>query len=81
MCKQCVDAVELYFPGATNQERDFILWEQTAFPHAPGDYVANQVKEFAEGLPGDDKTARLREFLSTPLKDALTPTDPTQEDE
>ena len=39
------DLVRKYFPNASDEECDFILWERTAFPLAGAKTVEEQIKE------------------------------------
>ena len=41
-----LDLVRKYFPDATDQEADYILWEQTAFPFAGNEYIEMQIKKY-----------------------------------
>lgn len=40
------DLIRKYKPEATDEEVEFILWERTAFPMAPTEYVIKQIEEF-----------------------------------
>lgn len=41
-----IDLVRKYFPNATDEEADFILWEKTCFPFGNVSQVEKQIKEF-----------------------------------
>ena len=40
------DLVLKYFPNATEEEMDFILWEKTCYPFGTADQVEKQILEF-----------------------------------
>ena len=40
-----IDLVRKYFPNASEEECDFILWNRTAFPMASAEAVEKQIKE------------------------------------
>lgn len=40
------DLVRKYFPNASDEECDFILWNRTAFPFASVDIIEKQIKEY-----------------------------------
>ncbi len=63
MCKQCVEAVDKYFPDVDDDGKEYILWNETAFPHGGAEYVANQVKEYAESL-GDDPSGAVNAMMA-----------------
>lgn len=44
-----LDLVRKYFPGISDEEADFILWERTAYPMAGVETVEEQLKELREG--------------------------------
>jgi hypothetical protein len=46
MCKTCDDAMTECFPEATDDDRNYILWNETCFPFGCGDRVAEQIREF-----------------------------------
>ncbi len=41
-----IDLVRKYFPDATDEYADFILWEFTAFPFAPAEHIEMQIAKF-----------------------------------
>lgn len=41
-----LDLVRKYFPDATDEYADFILWEFTAFPFAPVWYIEEQIAKY-----------------------------------
>jgi hypothetical protein len=41
-----LDLVRKYFPDATDEEADYILWGQTAFPFAGGKHIEMQIKKY-----------------------------------
>lgn len=41
-----LDLVRKYFPDATDEEADYILWEHTAFPFAGIEYIEMQIKKY-----------------------------------
>jgi len=44
--KTWIDLVRDYFPNASDEECDFILWEKTAFPMCGFDKVKEQLEEY-----------------------------------
>lgn len=45
-----IDAVRRWFPNATDDFCDYVLYERTAFPCCDGETVFRQIAEFAETL-------------------------------
>ena len=59
MGKTVADVVREYFPEATDDEVDFILWEETGFPafwnigvdgNTPEECLRKQLQEFKDSL-------------------------------
>lgn len=44
-----LELVRRYFPDATEQEADFLLWEKTCFPVCGSEEVEEQLCELARG--------------------------------
>lgn len=53
MCKRCIAAVERHFPEATDEDREYILWEETAFPMGPEDMVRRQIESASVDFGGN----------------------------
>jgi hypothetical protein len=43
-----IELVKEYFPNISDEEADFILWEQTAFPMGGFDVVRQQLQELSK---------------------------------
>jgi hypothetical protein len=41
------DLIRIYFPNATDEYCDYILWEKTTFPLGSFENLERQIKEFA----------------------------------
>jgi len=41
-----LELVRKYFPDATDDEADYILWEFTAFPFAPAEHIEKQIAKY-----------------------------------
>ena len=44
--KTWLDLVREYFPDATDEEGDYILWEHTAFPFASVKHIEMQIAKY-----------------------------------
>jgi len=44
MCSKCVTALTTYFPNATPEERDRILWEETPWPAGSAEDIEKAIK-------------------------------------
>lgn len=43
------DVVREFKPGATDDEVNYILWNESAYPFAPYETIMKQIKTFLEG--------------------------------
>lgn len=48
MCEKCQEAADKYLAKFTEDEKEFILWELTAFPFADAKQFARQCKHVAK---------------------------------
>ena len=52
MCQKCIDLVKKYISHLSEEERDYILWNATAYPFSDPDYLEQQLIDLLHNTDG-----------------------------